>query len=356
MISSTREKYHVLGIMSGTSLDGVDLALCEFKIEGNNWMFEINKAQTIDYSKDWKKKLESAHLLKKVQLDDLHLEYGRFTGSLANSFLKGLPKPDYIASHGHTIFHEPVKGITFQLGKGNEIASVSGLPVIWDFRSGDVALGGQGAPLVPVGDELLLGEYEFCLNLGGFSNISYSFKGCRTAFDICPVNIVLNQLAGILGYNFDKDGALAYRGNIDYDLLTSLNNLDYYKASNPKSLGREWVESYVNPLLTGAPLSVEDKLRTFSEHVAHQLARATNEFPPGRILTTGGGALNRFLIQLFREKTHHEIVIPDLNLVNFKEAMVFAFLGLLRTMNINNCYASVTGAKSDSCAGIISFP
>jgi len=236
MIRNHGRKYHVLGLMSGTSLDGMDLALCEFELHDKSWRFEINRAETVDYTPEWKKKIQSAHLLEKAELKDLHLSYGRFIGSLVSRFLTGLPKPDYVASHGHTIFHEPAKGITFQLGNGDEIANVTGIPVIWDFRSADIANGGQGAPLVPVGDELLFGDYEFCLNLGGFSNISYNYKGKRVAFDICPVNIVLNQLSGMLGFAFDKNGAIAHSGKIDKKLYAFLNQLEYYRESPPKSL------------------------------------------------------------------------------------------------------------------------
>lgn len=348
--------YSALGMMSGTSLDGLDLAICKFRQLNEKWHYEITNAVTVQYPNHWVKEISTAHHLNKTNLENLHIAFGEFLSMEVKRFLSPTEKIDFIASHGHTIMHEPQKGITFQLGDGQVIAKETGIPVVWDFRSGDLALGGQGAPLVPVGDKLLFGEYKFCLNLGGFSNISFDREGERIAFDICPVNFVLNKIALELGFNYDKNGELAATGNINSALLEKLNGLPFYQLSSPKSLGREWVEKNFNPVLSDFNISTYDKLRTVSEHISIQLAAALENFPEENILVTGGGAYNLFLIELFRQKTRHHLIIPDAKLVNFKEAMVFAFLGLLRNLNIANCYASVTGASSDSCAGIISFP
>lgn len=348
--------YSALGMMSGTSLDGLDLAFCKFWQLNEKWHYEITNAVTVQYPKHWVMNLSTAHQLNKTYLENLHKAFGEFLSREVKKFLSPTEKVDYIASHGHTIIHEPQKGITFQLGDGDVIAKETGIPVVWDFRSGDVALGGQGAPLVPVGDKLLFGEYNFCLNLGGFSNVSFDRNGERIAFDICPVNFVLNRIALELGFNYDKNGELAAKGNINSALLEKLNGLQFYHLASPKSLGREWVEKNFNPVLENFNISLNDKLRTVCEHISLQLAAALENYPEEKILVTGGGAYNVFLIELFREKTRHQLIIPDAKLVNFKEALVFAFLGLLRNLNITNCYASVTGASSDSCAGIISYP
>jgi anhydro-N-acetylmuramic acid kinase len=348
--------YTVVGLMSGTSLDGLDMAFCKFWQTNEDWHYEIKNAITIKYPDQWVRNLSSAHNLNKDELANLHKSFGEFLGMEVNRFLSHTEKSDLIASHGHTIMHEPEKGITFQLGDGQLIAKETGIPVVWDFRSGDVSLGGQGAPLVPVGDKLLFGEYKFCLNLGGFSNVSFDKNGTRIAFDICPVNFVLNKIALELGFDYDKNGEIAASGNTNVALLYKLNGLPFYQMPSPKSLGREWVEKNFYPVLADFNIPLNDKLRTVSEHISHQLSAALENYPKEKILVTGGGAYNEFLIELFRKKTRHQIVIPDSKLVNFKEAMVFAFLGLLRSLNIINCYASVTGATSDSCAGVISYP
>ena len=342
--------------MSGTSLDGLDMAYCKFWQIDETWHYEIIKALTVKYPKAWVQKLSSAHNLNKDELANLHKSFGEFLGMKVSRFLDKTEKPDLIASHGHTIIHEPEKGITFQLGDGQLIAKETGIPVVWDFRSGDVSLGGQGAPLVPVGDTLLFGEYKFCLNLGGFSNISFDRKGARIAFDICPVNYVLNKIAAELGFDFDKNGEIAATGNMNDALLERLNKLSFYQMDPPKSLGREWVEKEFYPVLADFNIPQNDKLRTVCEHISFQLAAVVENYSEEKIFVTGGGAYNVFLVELFRQKARHQIVIADSKLVNFKEALIFAFLGLLRNLNITNCYASVTGASSDSCAGVISYP
>lgn len=349
--------YTAIGLMSGTSLDGLDMAICKFWQKAGNWHYEIIEAETISYTNEWIEAISGAHLLINSELSALHKKYGSYLGSFALEFMaKNKIRVDFIASHGHTVLHEPIKGITFQLGDGNEIAKDTGIPVVWDFRSGDVALGGQGAPLVPAGDKLLFGKYEFCLNLGGFSNISFDLLNMRLAFDICPVNIVLNKLSAQLGFPYDENGKLAASGKIHKPLLEELNLLSFYKLTPPKSLGREWVENNISPLMHKYEIPITNKLRTFCEHIAQQLARSVKNYPKGTILVTGGGSYNNFLMELFRKKTVHQIIIPENKLVQFKEALVFAFLGLLKINNTVNCYASVTGAKRDSIAGIISFP
>lgn len=347
----------VIGMMSGTSLDGLDIAFCRFKKIDSKWTFEILEADTLDYPEIWIKSLTNAGNLKREELLALHDQYGRFLGKQAREFIdKNKLKPELIASHGHTIFHEPNKGITFQLGKGSLIAELTNLPVVWDFRSPDVAKGGQGAPLVPVGDKFLFSDYEFCLNLGGFSNISFDEKGKRIAFDICPVNIELNSLVREKGLTFDEDGEIAKTGTLNAELLSELNNLDYYRKSPPKSLGREWVEENVLPLMDSYRIPLEDKLNTFCEHIADQLAKSVNQYPKGQILVTGGGTMNKYLMEVIRKKATHNICIPDKKTIQFKEALVFAFLAVLRLDNSINCFSSVTGAKSDSSSGTISYP
>ena len=341
-------------MMSGTSLDGIDIACCRFSGDFENLQWNIAAAETIPYPVAWKAKLSTAQDLPGAELAKLDFDYGRLLGSLAKSFMaRHNLKPDFLASHGHTILHQPLQAYTLQIGHGGAIAAEAKEIVVCDFRSLDVALGGQGAPLVPIGDRLLFGAYSACLNLGGFSNISFEDNGNRFAFDICPVNIALNHFAQNLGYDYDKDGQIAASGIINADLLKKLNALDYYNSPPPKSLGREWVEKKFIPIINGFKIAVPDVLRTLTEHVAIQIQNSSQTINPGKMLVTGGGAENSFLMLRLKAITNHEIVIPDKKLLHFKEALIFALLGLLRLENRVNTLATVTGASHDSCGGCI---
>lgn len=348
----SKEIIKAIGIMSGTSLDGLDIAAVDFMLENDKWNFKLVKAATVSYSSEWANALKTAPSLSGQKLVELHTNFGRFIGEQANAFLQGANfAPGLIASHGHTVFHRPDKGYTLQIGNGATISAQTNTLTVCNFRIGDVALGGQGAPLVPIGDKLLFSEYDYCLNLGGFSNISYNKNGKRIAYDNCPVNFVLNYFAEKCGSAFDKNGELGRKGNIHTQLLEQLNHIPYYRQEAPKSLGREWVENEFFPVLNTFSISDADKLRTVYEHISVQLGKAVSE--KGKMLVTGGGAFNSFLIERIKANTTAEIVIPPKDIINFKEAIIFAFLGVLRVKNINNCLASVTGAKNDSCGGIV---
>ena len=340
-----------VGTMSGTSLDGVDIALCRFFESGNGWSYEIVDAHTIAYPTVWMDKLRHAHQLSAEEFLILHNEYGRYTGDLINEFLRGKEHPELIASHGHTIFHQPDKQFTFQLGSGASIAASTGISTISDFRILDVALGGEGAPLVPVGDHLLFSEFGYCLNIGGFANISFQEAGRRIAFDVCPANIILNDLAMQMGYPYDKEGQIGASGTINESLLKQLNDLGYYHGKWPKSLGREWLENIIYPLLTGSGLTVADQAATIYDHIASQISRVLGN--RGSVLITGGGANNLFLINKLRTKTSCRIVLPDQKLINFKEALVFAFLGVLAFKGQVNVYSSATGSSQNHIGGTI---
>ena len=346
--------------MSGTSLDGLDIALCNFKLINKKWQFKILKAKTFEYDKDWENKLKNAAKLNAFDFIKLHKEYGKLTGKLINDFLKETNiKIDLIASHGHTVFHVPKEQINFQIGDAAMIASETGINTVSDFRSLDIALHGQGAPLVPIGDELLFNKYDFCLNLGGFANISFKSKNNkRIAYDICPVNMVFNELAKIKNLDFDKNGELGRKGNISEQLLNELNSIEYYKETAPKSLGKEWYISVFKEKLNKYNLNFYDKIRTVYEHITMQLANSFNAELADietnrRVLITGGGAFNSFLIEILKLKTNVDIVIPKKEIVEYKEALIFAFLGVLRYQNKTNSLASVTGAKQDNCSGIV---
>jgi len=345
-----------IGIMSGTSLDGVDLACCEFEQTGEKWNFEIKAAETFAYSAEWKQRLARASGQTGIGLAFTNNLLGRHFGEMVWDFIKKHKfTPDFIASHGHTIFHRPADGLTLQIGSGAEIAAQTSLTTVCDFRTSDVALGGQGAPLVPVGDKLLFSEFQFCLNLGGFANISFDESGQRIAFDVCPLNTVLNALANQLDLDFDKDGEVAASGKVDEHLLKALNAIAFYFKKPPKSLGREWLETSFMPVLNNFNLDIPDKMRTLAEHFAIQIAAVAKDKPSGKMLITGGGAFNRFLIERICYHSAHQIIIPDPLIVNFKEALIFAFLGVLRLKGIPNCLSSVTGASHDNVGGAVYF-
>jgi anhydro-N-acetylmuramic acid kinase len=348
--------YHVLGMMSGTSMDGLDLALCCFRYDKSAWKYKVLKAQTLSYDAFWLQRLSQAASLSAIKFQQLDHEYGAWLGSQVGAFLKDMPvMVDLIASHGHTIFHEPAKGITCQIGDGAAIAARTKLPVVSDFRSLDVALGGQGAPLVPLADRLLFGEYDACLNLGGFSNVSMERGRKRLAWDCCPVNVVLNSLAQDCGYQYDAEGRLGMSGKPVPDLLEQLEQLNYYTTLAPKSLGVEWVYEHVTPLINACKGKARtvDILATWYHHAASRLASDLNQEACENVLVTGGGAKNTYLLSEIANRFRGELIVPGTELVDFKEALAFALLGLLRFYRLPNCLASVTGAEQDCSSGVV---
>ena len=343
-----------IGLMSGTSVDGLDVCCATFcRSEEGRWTFHIDAARGYDYPPELRQTLQSeVQSMSAKDFVAFHSAYGKFLGERVNDFMAEFGvRPMLIASHGSTVFHEPAKRIMFQIGDGAAIAAETRIPVVSDFRRLDIMLGGQGAPLVPIGDNLLFADYDYCLNIGGFSNISYRQGESRIAFDISPVNYVLNHYCQPLGLAYDKDGGLARQGTVDEALLQQLDALDYYARPYPKSLGREWVESQVFPLLDSCGLNPEDLLRTYVEHCARQLARVTK--PGKRILVTGGGAYNRFLVQRMEALSGCRLIVPENTIVEFKEALIFAFLGVLYMVGQPSCLSSVTGAATDNIGGML---
>ncbi len=344
--------YTIIGLMSGTSLDGLDICCCRFSGEpGNRWTYEIIAGETQAYPGSIKEKLATAQHMSGLELAEFNAAYGRYTGIAVRQFIdRQKVQPELIASHGHTIFHRPEQGFSTQIGSGAHIAIETGINTVCDFRTIDVAAGGQGAPLVPIGDRLLFGQYDYCLNIGGFANISYESGNQRIAFDISPANYVLNHYTRNIGRDYDEDGGLAAAGNCHPGLLEALNNLDFYRQSGPKSLGREWVESTVFPLIDSYGLPIEDRLCTFCEHIAQQISRIPDK---GRMLVTGGGAFNRYLMQRIGYHCRCSVETPDKTVINYKEALIFAFLGVLYTAETANCLSSVTGARRNVIGGAL---
>lgn len=350
-----KNNYNVIGVMSGTSLDGVDLSHIKFHLENNKWSFEILKSETIGYSQSWINQLKLAVDFSETELEKLNQDYTKLLASIISTFIKKhtIENLDAVCSHGHTILHQPQNGFTLQIGNLPEISTLIHQTVVCDFRIQDVKLGGQGAPLVPIGDRILFSDYDYCINLGGFSNVSFEQNGKRIAFDISPVNTVLNFYANQLGLNYDDKGKISRTGKINTDLLNKLNALDYYKLKFPKSLGFEFVKGIILPLIESFEIPVEDKLCTFTEHLALQTALALPN-KNGRMLATGGGAYNDYLMERIQSHLPEmEIIIPSPKILEFKEALIFALLGVLKLRGEINVLSSVTGAKMDHSSGII---
>ena len=356
--------------MSGSSLDGLDIAYCEFKVENGAWSFEILNTGVVPYPDEWVQEIKRLPVATAKTLWQSHADLGHYFAEQVNAFIKTYNlkgKVDLIGSHGHTIFHFPDKKMTTQIGDGAAIAAVTDLPVACDFRSGDIADGGQGTPIVPIGDKLLFTEYRFCLNIGGIANVS-----CKTneqnniiAFDICAANQVLNSLTNRLGKEYDAGGELAAAGNLNTELLERLNTLEFYGKAYPKSLDNGYSREIILPLIEEFDISIQDKLRTYTEHIAFQLAQhiqliskqeklqfTANE----KMLATGGGAFNHFLIARIKALTGIEVAVPAEDLVKFKEAIVIGLMGVLRLRNEVNVLKSVTGASKDSVGGAVYRP
>lgn len=342
--------------MSGTSLDGLDLAFCKFHFENENWQFELEKGATINYNDNLKAELKNAIHLNEKELLTLHYRLGEIFAKWTLDFIqKNKLKPDLISSHGHTVFHEPKKNYTLQIGDGNQICKLTNIETVCDFRSTDVALKGQGAPLVPIGDQLLFNKFDFCLNLGGIANVSFEKNRFRTAFDICICNILLNYLANKKGLEYDESGKMAQAGKLIPELYGHLNSHEYYQSNSPKSMGIEWFNEFIKPFIDNRKESINDLLHTSVLHIAHQIKSVLNEntTSSSNILVTGGGAFNKFLIEQLKKDGNYHIIIPTPEIINFKEAIIFAFMGVLRKINKDNVLCSVTGSTQNHSAGII---
>ncbi|WP_338733141.1 anhydro-N-acetylmuramic acid kinase [Mangrovimonas cancribranchiae] len=353
-----KEDYNVIGVMSGTSLDGVDLVYVNFKVNDGIWSFNCLDKETVSYTKSWVQRLKNLTELSEKDLQQVDCDYTVYLAEIIDEFINKykLKYIDAVCSHGHTALHQPHNGFTYQIGNKKLLAEKLNQVVVCDFRVQDVSLGGEGAPLVPVGDKLLFNDFDFCVNLGGFANISTKINNERIAYDICPVNIVLNYYVDQLGFAYDNQGKIASSGTVNKTLLEELNNLEFYKKSSPKSLGLEWVKAIFIPIVESYNLQVKDVLSTVCEHVAVQIAMAVNHKKCAKVLITGGGAYNTYLIERLKSMTSQEIVIPKNVIVDFKEAIVFGLLGVLKLRNEINCLSSVTGAKYNHSSGTIFKP
>jgi anhydro-N-acetylmuramic acid kinase len=356
--------YRAIGLMSGSSLDGLDIVFAELNEHAGSWSFDIQASACYEYDAAWRKRLEFVIDLNARDYQLLHADYGHYLGAQVNQFINENDlhfKVGLISSHGHTSFHMPSKKMTAQLGDGAAIAAVTGLPVVSDLRALDIAFGGQGAPIVPIGEKFLFPEYRMFLNLGGIANISFNFPGNYIAFDVCPANRVLNMLSNLENKAFDEGGNRAASGTINTDLLEQLNRLDYYQKGYPKSLANNFGTETVFPVIEEKGLPINDALSTYVAHIIFQLKKVIDSMPRHevenqKLLVTGGGAFNDFLIRQLKTEVSLfdiDVVVPEENIVNNKEALVMAFIGVLRWRQEYNVLASVTGAQRNSIGGAV---
>ena len=347
-------KIEVIGVMSGTSLDGLDLCHVIFDLE-NLSNFIIANSISISYNKNILKKLHNIVEKKPKEIKKIDIEFGNFIGESINKFISdfNLKNINLISSHGHTVFHQPDIGITLQIGNGEIINKITGIKTVNNFRAQDLSLNGQGAPLVPIGDKILFSKFKYCLNLGGFINLSIKSDSQIIAYDICPLNTVLNFYSKKMGYEYDENGILSSRGKINIDLFHELNSISFYSKKNPKSLGIEFVIDKIFPMIDSYKITEEETLATFVKHAAFQISKNINDSE--KVLLSGGGTYNNNLVDILRNEYNINIFIPNKQIIDFKEALIFALLGVLRVQNKTNCLKSVTGAEKDHSSGDIYF-
>lgn len=360
MEKSNSNHYLAIGLMSGTSLDGLDIVAAQFNSNDSNWTYDILASDCIPYSPTSKEKLMRANTMNAPELMQLHTDYGQWIGKVVVDFLANngiTQKVDVIGSHGHTVLHQPQNGFTLQIGSGADIAVKTGIPTVCDLRANDVAAGGQGAPIVPIGEKYLFKGHNAFLNIGGIANISFHKDDNVTAYDICPGNTPLNQLISSLGFEYDKEGLFASKGLINEELLKALDNFSFYKKEIPRSLHTDLITNEFMPMVNQAEGIVADKLATVTEHIAIQISKSIQQFKEShrvnQLMISGGGAFNTFLIERIKANTEVEIFIPDESIVKYKEALVMAFFAVLRIRNEVNCLSSVTGAEKDVIGGAI---
>lgn len=352
--------YEGIGVMTGTSLDAIDLAYCRFEEQNDSYVWVCLLAESIEIEARWRDRLmalpqQTAEIYAKT-----HVYLAHYLGkNIANFIHKHQLRPQFVAVHGQTIFHQPHKNFTAQIGDGETLVSYLQCPLVCNFRNKDVALGGEGAPLVPLGEKYLFPDTRLFLNLGGFANVSYG----QQAFDIAPCNLVLNALLRAFNpdADYDRGGQIARAGKLLPELLAALNALPYYRQKAPKSLGSEWVEQQLFPIFAAYKPELADGLHTFCEHLAQQTAASVEQLgvQHEQLLITGGGRHHDYLMERLGhhlEPLHISIAETSDELVDFKEAIIFAFLGLRALTGKPNTLKSVTGARQDAVCGSVHLP
>jgi anhydro-N-acetylmuramic acid kinase len=355
-MQSTQNTYRAIGLMSGTSLDGLDIIAVRFTKLDEKWQFEIEATDCIPYTAFWTTTLKNLHQASLETYAEINALYGQYLGKKVNEFIEKhhlAGSFDVIGSHGHTIMHQPQKSFTVQVGSGAHIAEATRIPVVSDLRISDVAAGGQGAPIVPIGEKCLFPDFNAFLNIGGIANIALHHADKVVAFDVCPGNTPLNLLMATIGLNLDADGKLARSGKLHLDLFNQLNALSYYKKTTPKSLHTDTIFQEWMPLIEASDGSLADKLHTVVEHIAQQIAMAVQKSQNTTLMLTGGGAKNSYLVERIQANISLKVIVPDAILIDYKEALVMAFFAVLRLRGEPNCLQSVTGANRNVCGGAL---
>jgi anhydro-N-acetylmuramic acid kinase len=357
-------EYKVIGLMSGSSMDGLDIAYCVLTEIGGQWQYVIEHAACVAFPEKIARQINAITQLPVPEFMKLHTAFGTWMGQQVNAFIDAHQlhhKVHIIGSHGHTAFHFPESNTSVQIGCGAALASVTGINVVSDLRAMDVSLNGNGAPIVPIAEKLLFADNQLCLNIGGICNISYrNNDGAYFANDVCPANRVLNEVVSALNKTYDDKGIEASKGSVVLDVLQQLNTLDYYKKQGPKSLANELGTQIILPILQASGASVQDQLRTMVEHIAEQIALQVQSLHQSNesinMLITGGGAYNDFLIACIQQKIiefNVHITIPAPLVIENKEALAMALIAVLRWREEINVMASVTGASRDSVGGAL---
>lgn len=360
----------VIGLMSGSSLDGLDIAFAEFQISGDAIDFELIKAETVEFTEQWQRRLRNLPKVDALSFAKTHTYFGHLLGNMVNDFIKKHQiEVDFIASHGHTIFHYPDNRMTIQIGDGAAIAAITGLPVVNNFRTHDIAIDGEGTPVAPIADKYLFAGYDFYLNIGGIANISCDIDGRFVAFDIGAANQIFNPLANLMHLPYDDGGNIAKSGKVNEAILSQINEMSYFHQSYPKSLDNTWLQQNILPTYLIAEDTIANKLRTACEQLAQQTAFSIQQIiknenltlpiseKPFKIFATGGGAFNTFLMKRIEAVCNQyfptKVVVASPEIVEYKEALLMALMGVLRVHNKVNVMRSVTGAKLDTIGGAI---
>lgn len=364
------KQYSVIGTMSGSSLDGLDIAWAYYNLTDEDTSLSVHctlkAAVTIPFNDEWIARLRALPSGSAYELAWAHTHFGRYCGTLIRQQMdEWQVLPDFIASHGHTIFHYPQAQFTTQIGCGAAIATATGVPTVCDFRTHDISIGGQGTPLAPIADKYLFGGYDFYLNIGGIANISCNVGGKFIAFDTSAANQLLNALARQVGLEYDKDACISYGGQCNEDLLARLRAYPYQHTVYPKSLDNNQIKNDLLPIvLENAKLSVPDTMRTVVEWIAYEVAKSIEqiqtieklEVKQRTLFISGGGGYHPLLVERIKAycaAQNIQVHIPEQQVIAYKEALLMGLVGVLRIENKPNCLASVTGAAYNSVGGAI---
>jgi len=343
----------IAGVMSGSSLDGLDIAIVHFS-PNSDW--QLLWSYDIPYTPEWVSRLKNYHLLSSTEYVSLKFDFSRYIGELVGDALGDYSgNVDYVSFHGHTLLHLPEKGITEQIGNGGVLAAILNIPTITDFRTQDVTKGGVGTPLAPLVELNLFKGHDYYLNLGGIANITKLIDAAKLmAYDVCPCNQVLNYFSNQMGKDYDEGGEIARSGTINKNLIDYLNSIPYFDQNPPKSLDNNWIMNEVIPNFPAG--KIEDTLHTFCNWVAECIANEVEESKASSLMVSGGGAHNTYFMECLTSRLSSkncELHLPSKEIIDFKEAILMSLMAYKYINGESNVLCSVTGASSDSIGGAL---